>query len=499
MKKLVAVLVLSMVSVLCAVGLVACGGQKETDTRDPQIVAVYNAYVAAAEEKGEELLTYEAWLSQIKAEVTPTIEIDEDGYWVINGAKTDVKATGKDGSNGGKGEDGVSVKSATIDENGNLIITLTDDTLINAGKVIAPAEKLDDNNKITFKSFTVEDKNVDGKVSNYTETFYFNDEIAITGHAGYKVFKDFDCQQEIISKTVNLTVGDNYFYILEYCGEYSNFYTVNVRRKPIYTVKFDSNGGSECEDQQVEEDACAVDPKPVLNGYGYTWDYDLSTPITEDKTITASWQAIFTIGRYSSYDGSIIYSIAGLTEYGNTLTEIVIPETIDGIEITILDRYGNDIFKNANTELTKITIASSINIVGNRTFMGGSYDFPLKKFENLQYNEYENGLYLGNDDNPYLVFIKPKSTDLTSLTINEDTKIVSWIGLYNYQNLTEINISGNITDIHFTLDDRHLTTVNYGGTMAQWITVSNTSSWQENYSSNSMIVHCDDGDLGFKD
>ena len=29
--------------------------------------------------------------------LTPTIEISDDGYWVINGKKTDVKATGKDG------------------------------------------------------------------------------------------------------------------------------------------------------------------------------------------------------------------------------------------------------------------------------------------------------------------------------------------------------------------------------------------------------------------
>ena len=35
---------------------------------------------------------------------TPTIEISEDGYWVINGEKTDVKAEGKDGE---PGKDGV--------------------------------------------------------------------------------------------------------------------------------------------------------------------------------------------------------------------------------------------------------------------------------------------------------------------------------------------------------------------------------------------------------
>lgn len=42
--------------------------------------------------------------------VTPTIEISEDGYWIINGAKTEYKALGtdgKDGVDGANGEDGI--------------------------------------------------------------------------------------------------------------------------------------------------------------------------------------------------------------------------------------------------------------------------------------------------------------------------------------------------------------------------------------------------------
>ena len=38
--------------------------------------------------------------------VTPEIEINEDGYWVINGEVTDVLAEGKDGKDGKDGEDG---------------------------------------------------------------------------------------------------------------------------------------------------------------------------------------------------------------------------------------------------------------------------------------------------------------------------------------------------------------------------------------------------------
>ena len=38
--------------------------------------------------------------------ITPTIEISEDGYWIINGIKTEYKAIGQDGKDGIDGEDG---------------------------------------------------------------------------------------------------------------------------------------------------------------------------------------------------------------------------------------------------------------------------------------------------------------------------------------------------------------------------------------------------------
>ena len=44
--------------------------------------------------------------------VTPTIEISEDGYWVINGEKTDVLAKGEKGEKGEDGED-----ASSVDEN----------------------------------------------------------------------------------------------------------------------------------------------------------------------------------------------------------------------------------------------------------------------------------------------------------------------------------------------------------------------------------------------
>ena len=72
-------------------------------------------------------------LSEInKTEVTFTV----DGDMLITVIVADVKGDkGDQGDKGDKGDTGVGVKSVVINENGNLIITLTDDTVLDLGKV----------------------------------------------------------------------------------------------------------------------------------------------------------------------------------------------------------------------------------------------------------------------------------------------------------------------------------------------------------------------------
>ena len=53
--------------------------------------------------------------------VTPTIDISEDGYWIINGTKTEYKAIGVDGENGENGSNGVT-PTIDISEDGYWII-----------------------------------------------------------------------------------------------------------------------------------------------------------------------------------------------------------------------------------------------------------------------------------------------------------------------------------------------------------------------------------------
>lgn len=69
---------------------------------------------------------------------SPQISIGDNGNWFIDGVDTGVIAKGSDGQNGTKGEngqDGVSIADAYIDSKGNLIILLSDDNVINVGKI----------------------------------------------------------------------------------------------------------------------------------------------------------------------------------------------------------------------------------------------------------------------------------------------------------------------------------------------------------------------------
>lgn len=70
-----------------------------------------------------------------KNEITFTVDSDILLTVIVTDVKGDTGDQGDQGDKGDTGATGVGVKSVTIDEDGNLIITLTDDTVHNAGKV----------------------------------------------------------------------------------------------------------------------------------------------------------------------------------------------------------------------------------------------------------------------------------------------------------------------------------------------------------------------------
>ena len=157
--------------------------------------------------------------------------------------------------------------------------------------------------EISFKSLSVEDNKVFAKVANDALYFSFLDEIKISGNANYIVSKNASGTDEIATKTIDLEIGDNVVYIIETInGVPSKIYNVTIRRKPIYTVDFNTGEGTPIDSITVEEDSVIVAPISKLDGYILDWDYDFSVPITSSMTINAIWtlksEAAYTVEYY---------------------------------------------------------------------------------------------------------------------------------------------------------------------------------------------------------
>ena len=162
--------------------------------------------------------------------------------------------------------------------------------------------------------------------------------------------------------------------------------------------------------------------------------------------------SVTSIGR-SAFNGcSGLTSVTipdSVTSIGNSafsrcsgLTSIVIPDSVtsigggafydcDGvIEIENGISYVDDWIVDCDTSLvTDIMLRETVRGIANSAFS----DCTISN-----YNEYGNALYLGNADNPYIILMDVKSTDITSCTVNKLTKLVNKSAFRSCDNLSRI-------------------------------------------------------------
>lgn len=277
---------------------------------------------------------------------------------------------------------------------------------------------------VSAPAFEINGNSLSLTLPNATESYSFLRQITVCAGANWQVSTDMQGLNAIPTKTVPLNIGDNSFYLLVTSanGEGVSLYTVTIRRRPIYTVSFNANGGNSVTALRAEEDSTITPPSTTRTGYSFAgWDYDFAQPIKGNMTTAAKWTIIdypisyvlegginaennptkYTIedsvtlsaptrAGYSftgwSSDGEInigstgektfvakwesIFSlnggtIAGLTTYAKShCNELIIPSEIDG---TRIESIGLSAFSNCSG-LTSIIIPDSITSIGNEAF-----------------------------------------------------------------------------------------------------------------------------------
>ena len=195
------------------------------------------------------------------------IEVSDDGYWIINGEKTDIKITGEVGSQ-------VEVKADGF-------------LWINGVKTEIQVHEC-------VKTFTI--------------TFLLNDfdtepyltQTLVAGGWAREPSKAPTKEKAVFEFWYN--ANENIVEPFDFDTPVTDDITVVAKWHGIFSVTFDSNGGSEVAPQTVDEGDKAVKPSPDPTKVGYTfegwftdnntfadeWDFDENT-VTDDVALFAKW------------------------------------------------------------------------------------------------------------------------------------------------------------------------------------------------------------------
>ena len=167
---------------------------------------------------------------------------------------------------------------------------------------------------------------------------------------------------------------------------------------------------------------------------------------TEEETVTppvelADGDDLF---YYPIEDGEA-YAVGGLG-LPQGAKRIEIPETFDGIPIVAICEEAFI----TQTHLESLVMPDSIKYIGSYAFSGCINltalqissgiefigEFAFEGCDKLKFTEYENALYLGNNQNPYSILVSASSTQIESCTAHSDTKIIYD---YAFADCTEID------------------------------------------------------------
>jgi len=268
MKKIIK-LILGVLFIIMLITITSCG------TEIPNTVPVESITILGSDSVNI------SFPEQYNAVITPDNATNKTVAWEIVSGMAEIDNNGVLLANG---IGTVTIKAIVENISTTKQITVTDKTTIPSKDPIDPLNAdFNGFEKVNENTYMI-------KVSNATE--YLNVANIATIKSDWKLTTDMQASNEIPSKIATpLNVGDNEFYVLVSYKNDVRLYNLIIRRKPIYEVTFNTNGGSLIDTQYIEEDAVISKPtEPTKNGYKFvSWNKDISAPILQDISFIANW------------------------------------------------------------------------------------------------------------------------------------------------------------------------------------------------------------------
>ena len=146
-----------------------------------------------------------------------------------------------------------------------------------------------------------------------------------------------------------------------------------------------------------------------------------------------------------------------ITQYTGNDAEVTVPGSIKGMPVVAI---GSTAFHHCDN-MRSVTIPDSVVRIGSLAFskcyalehvtLGRGIreiDFsPFSFCEKMIYNQYKNGYYVGNEENPYLALVSMASEDAETVTIHPDTVVVCGSAMSGCSSLRELFISDAVVSI----------------------------------------------------
>ena len=161
--------------------------------------------------------------------------------------------------------------------------------------------------------------------------------------------------------------------------------------------------------------------------------------------------------RFGDYRYTVENDEVTITQYTGNDAEVTIPGSIKGMPVVAID---NSAFHHCDN-MRSVTIPDSVVRIGSLAFsecyalehvtLGrGIREIAFSPFsfcDKMIYNKYENGYYVGNEENPYLALVSMASEDAETVTIHPDTVVVCGSAMRGCSSLRELFVSDAVVSI----------------------------------------------------